>query len=89
MNFIAIIGIVKGLMKGKTNEYDVLKVKVDKPFIEKDCEDWYELIDVNLDSAIFKREIKSIKNGAIVGIKGRISQKDNQMLLIGERLQVY
>ncbi|GHU30514.1 hypothetical protein FACS1894166_00300 [Bacilli bacterium] len=89
MNFIAIIGIVEKLTKLENGEQSTLRVKVEKPFVENEDEDRYDLVDIQLDKIVFKHELKSITKGCIVGIKGRIKYIQSNMQLIGERVQVF
>jgi hypothetical protein len=89
MNFIAIIGIVDKMIKMQENNLAIIKVKVEKPFIETQDEEWYDLVDVRLDNDLFKKEINLISSGSLVGIKGRIKMDNNYMHLIGERLQIF
>jgi hypothetical protein len=62
---------------------------VEKPMLETNDEDWYELVKINLDKDIFQEEIKFLSKGSIVGIKGRIRCVNQNMQLIGERIQVF
>ncbi|MDR2823010.1 MAG: hypothetical protein LBV37_00525 [Mycoplasmataceae bacterium] len=89
MNFIAIIGIVDQLIKMQESDSTVVKIKVEKPFIENQDDEWYDLVDVKLDKNIFKKELNLISTGSLVGIKGRIKMDNNYMHLVGERLQVF
>lgn len=89
MNFVAIIGIVEKVdMLEKSNRAKVT-VKVEKPFVESKQEAWYDIVTVELDDTIFKKEIDSLTKGDIVGIKGRIMCENASALLIGERVQVF
>ncbi|MDR2461728.1 MAG: hypothetical protein LBD05_00760 [Mycoplasmataceae bacterium] len=91
MNFLAIIGIVDKINKTKDSENgDVLiKVKVEKPFIENNDEDWYDSIDVGIDQVMFKNEIKQMSPGSIIGIKGRIKMNNDSLYVVGERVQIF
>jgi hypothetical protein len=37
----------------------------------------------------FMKEIKQLKSGDIIGIKGRIKLEDNQQNIISERVQIF
>lgn len=87
MNFIAIIGIVQELKKLNDNVSEI-KVKVEKPFYQDD-EDWYEILTVLLNNETFEEQIKTITNGMIVGVKGRLSAISTGSKIVGERLQVF
>jgi hypothetical protein len=92
VNFIALIGIVTRINIEKRAKYAHILVKVEKPYVNNPCDSRFETIDVNLDSLIFKKEIREIAKDDIVGIKGRLSvDKDNKcnQMVIGERLQVF
>ncbi len=87
MNFIAIIGIVQEL-KRLNDSISEVKVKVEKPFYQDD-EDWYEILTVLLNNETFEEQIKTLANGMIVGVKGRLSSVSSGSKIVGERLQVF
>jgi hypothetical protein len=92
MNFIALIGIVTRINLEKKAKYAQLSIKVEKPYVNTINDNRFETIDVNLDTLIFKKEIKNISKDDIVGIKGRLSkEQDNKsgQIVIGERLQIF
>jgi RecB family exonuclease len=39
MNFIAIIGIIDRIIKKENDEYAIIKIKVEKPFVENQKDD--------------------------------------------------
>jgi hypothetical protein len=71
MNFIAIIGIVDKLSKSTTNNNHTLRIKVEKSAFNHTDEEWYDIVNVNLDKEIFQTEMNSISKGCIIGVKGR------------------
>jgi hypothetical protein len=89
MNFIAIIGIVEQLDKSDTHDLSTLKIKVEKPYSEAHDEDFYDIIEIKLDKNLFNKELNLILSGSVVGIKGRVKLINNNLQLIGERLQVF
>jgi hypothetical protein len=89
MNFTAIIGIVDRLSKSNVDNNHTLRVKVEKSTSDFSDEEWYDVININLDKDIFQDEITNLSKGSIVGVKGRIKLINHQMRLIGEKLQVF
>jgi hypothetical protein len=79
MNFVAIIGIVE-----KISEKEIT-VKVEKPEVKNDNENWFDLIDVEFENEELINLVKDIKTGDIVGIKGRARKE----FIVGERLQIF
>jgi hypothetical protein len=77
------------MIKMQKDNLAIIKVKVEKPFIETQDEEWYDMVDVRLDNDLFEKEINLISSGSLVGIKGRIKMDNNYMHLIGERLQIF
>ncbi|MDR2369752.1 MAG: hypothetical protein LBD63_03940 [Mycoplasmataceae bacterium] len=89
MNFVAIIGIVENLTESTLNDNRTLCIKVEKISQDHTDADWYDIVNVNLDKEMFQQEINNISRGCIIGIKGRIKFINEQMHLIGERVQVF
>ncbi|MDR2821367.1 MAG: hypothetical protein LBV53_00220 [Mycoplasmataceae bacterium] len=83
MNFVALIGIVESMNIDKNDT--ICMVKVEKPELEANSDNWYDIISVKLNSEMFKTELESAKTGDIVGIKGRIVNSN----VVAERLQVF
>lgn len=70
MNFVALIGILDSKKNSEKETQFVLKIE--KPFVENENDEWYELIKVNVSKEDFKQEIEKAKKGDILGIKGRL-----------------
>ncbi|MDR1991746.1 MAG: hypothetical protein LBP70_03400 [Mycoplasmataceae bacterium] len=87
MNFIAIIGIVEKLSKN-IDDFK-LTIKVEKPLLDFNDEEWYEIVDVDFDKETLVNEIKEVSPGTIIGVKGHIKNINQQMHLIAERIQVF
>lgn len=87
MNFIAIIGIIQELKK-LDNQMFQIKVKVEKPFYREN-EEWYEILTVWLNTELFSEELKTMGEGMIIGVKGRLKAQDNMNRIIGERIQLF
>lgn len=88
MNFLALIGIAQNV-KIINNQYSEVEMKVEKNFVENNEDDWYEIINVLFNNEVFKYDLKNVVDGSIIGIKGRISPQNQEMKIIGERLQVF
>jgi len=85
MNFIALIGIVENF-KNVNNTVDC-NLKVEKSGENQD--QWYDLIQVKIDGDTFKKELKELKEGDIIGVKGRIINNNNNHEVVCERLQIF
>ncbi len=88
MNLIAMIGTIQTIKK---NEHEAkIILKVEKPFIDTiDREDFFEEIEVNLNSYVFDNDLKNMKIGTLVGFKGRIKNENNYLKIIAERVQIF
>jgi uncharacterized protein Yka (UPF0111/DUF47 family) len=64
-------------------------VKVEKPFVESNEEDWYDIVKIKIDKQLFKNELNLMSTGSIIGVKGRIKNESNNMQLVAERVQVF
>jgi len=73
MNFIAQIGITETVDKKYSPVEAVVTIKVEKPFVENDTEDWFDLIPIVVNKQLFASELKQIERGAIIGVKGRLA----------------
>jgi hypothetical protein len=87
MNFVAIIGIVQEIKQEDKSSVE-LKVKVEKPFYKED-EQWYDVLSVKLDKELFEEDLKTLTEGMIVGVKGRINPLKASTNIICERLQSF
>lgn len=91
MNFMSIIGITDKV-EFNTNDESTANVylKVDNVYYKSRLDQLeYQIIPIRLNKQIFKKELKFLKPGAIIGIKGRIEYVDSQMQLIGERIKIF
>ena len=85
MNFMSIIGIVD-LIELKTNDEYTSNVylKVDNVYYKDRLDQLdYQIIPIRLNNQIFKKELKFLKPGAIIGIKGRIECDGSSIQLVG------
>ncbi|MDR3330124.1 MAG: hypothetical protein LBS76_02480 [Mycoplasmataceae bacterium] len=92
MNFVAQIGITETVQLNHSPEFALVTFKVEKPYLETSEEEWYDLIPVLVDKTIFNTEIKQLTQGAIIGVKGRLSfdkKEKSSLQVICERLQVF
>ncbi|MDR1850518.1 MAG: hypothetical protein LBQ45_00065 [Mycoplasmataceae bacterium] len=80
------IGIVEGIKKEeKKISFDI---KVEKPTSDQEC--WYEKIPATIEETDESvEEINKLTEGAIVGVKGRVTSIDNAYFVQAERLQVF
>ncbi|MDR2821577.1 MAG: hypothetical protein LBV53_01315 [Mycoplasmataceae bacterium] len=83
MNYVALIGIIKSVEKENTPAQALLKVQ--KCTATPGEEKWYELVAVKIPPTEFEAELKEMKAGDVVGVKGRISQNK----VIAERIQIF
>lgn len=91
MNFMSIIGIVD-LIELKTNDEYTSNVylKVDNVYYKDRLDQLdYQIIPIRLNNQIFKKELKFLKPGAIIGIKGRIECDGSSIQLVGERIKMF
>ena len=49
----------------------------------------YQIIPIRLNNQIFKKELKFLKPGVIIGIKGRIECDGSSIQLVGERIKMF
>ena len=89
MNFIAIIGVIDKIIKKEKEDYATIKIKVEKPFVENQNDDWFELIETKMNTKLFKNEIRLMTEGAIIGIKGRLQCSPIGTQTIAERIQLF
>lgn len=89
MNFIAIIGIIDKIIKKDKENYATVKIKVEKPFIENQEENWFELVETKMDKRLFKNEMRLMTEGAIIGVKGRLQCSSIGTQTIAERVQLF
>jgi RNase P/RNase MRP subunit p29 len=51
-------------------------------------EETKELVPISFSNEVLQRHLNVLSNGDVVGIKGRVSMKDSQVVLIAERVTV-
>jgi hypothetical protein len=66
-----------------------LRIKVEKSAHDHTDEEWYDVVDVNLNKETFNEELNNMTRGCIIGVKGRIKRINRKMYLVGERVQVF
>jgi lysyl-tRNA synthetase class II len=81
MNFLVLIGIIASIKQHKDNS--ILKLKIEESKDSKIMTD----VDVLVDNEVFLNQLKKMKTGDIVGIKGRVAYNNNLLNLVCERLQ--
>jgi hypothetical protein len=89
MNFIALIGIVEKFAKTNHDDNHKLLIKVEKPYIETNDEDWYDIVCIQINKDLVQNDIDNISKGSIVGIKGRLQTNKNITTCIAERIQLF
>lgn len=91
MNFMSIIGIVDAIKLNAKDECNAnVYLKVDNVYYKSRLDQLeYQIIPIRLNKQIFKKELKFLKPGVIIGIKGRIEYVDSQIQLIGERIKIF
>lgn len=88
MNLIAMIGTVNAISKLSNDETQV-SLKVEKPFIDSVNDDIYDYIDVNFTNLFFKKNLKLLEKGKLIGLKGRIKVENQNFKIIVDKLQVF
>lgn len=72
------------------NNLTNIQLKVEKPFIlESDPTDIYDIIEVKLQNAIFKRELKFLSKGDLLGLKGRIKSENGNLSVFADKIQLF
>ena len=51
-------------------------------------EETNELVPISFSTEVLQRHLNVLSNGDVVGIKGRVSMKDTEVILIAERLTI-
>jgi hypothetical protein len=87
MNFYAAIGITERIDLNYGVHSALLAIKVEKP-TSCPSDEYYEIINVMIQLKKFAQELNQLKLGAIVGIKGYLSTKNNNTSVIAERIQI-
>lgn len=58
----------------------------DYPGIYLELLDTKELVPISFNPEVMHSYLKELSNGDVIGIKGRVSMKDTQVILITERI---
>lgn len=89
MNLIAMIGTIDQI-NSIDNNLTNIHLKVEKPFIlESDPTDIYDIIEVKLHNKIFKRELKFLSKGNLLGLKGRIKSENGYLSVFADKIQLF
>ena len=89
MNFMPIVGLVEQDIYN-TNKNSIIQLQVDNAYYQgKLNEPETQLINIEVNSEIFKKELNLLKPGLIIAIKGRIENHQNVMKLIAERIKPF
>lgn len=89
MNFMSIVGLVDQVIFN-TNKNSIIQLQVDNVYYQgKLNEPETQLINIEVNSEIFKKELNLLKPGLIIAIKGRIENHQNVMKLIAERIKPF
>lgn len=89
MNFMSIVGLVDQVIFN-TNKNSIIQLQVDNAYYQgKLNEPETQLINIEVNSEIFKKELNLLKPGLIIAIKGRIENHQNVMKLIAERIKPF
>ena len=79
MNFMSIVGLVDQVIFN-TNKNSIIQLQVDNAYYQgKLNEPETQLINIEVNSEIFKKELNLLKPGLIIAIKGRIENHQNVM----------
>lgn len=60
----------------------------DYPGIYLETLETKELVPISFTTEVLKKHLDLLSNGDVIGIKGRISMKDSQVILIAERVTI-
>lgn len=60
----------------------------DYPGIYLEVLETKDLVPVSFTTEVLKKHLDLLSNGDVVGIKGRVSMKDTEVLLIAERVTI-
>jgi len=85
MNFVALIGIVNLLEKGRDTSKIELKIEKNNE-TTNEGETWYDIVNVTVPNELMTKENEA-KEGDIVGIKGRLMH--GNLTVLTERIQVF
>lgn len=89
MNLIAMIGTIDQI-NSIDNDLTNIHLKVEKPFMmESDPNDIYDVIEIKLLNKIFKRELKFLSKGNILGLKGRIKSENGNLSVFADKIQLF
>ena len=89
MNCMSIVGLVDQVIFN-TNKNSIIQLQVDNAYYQgKLNEPETQLINIEVNSEIFKKELNLLKPGLIIAIKGRIENHQNVMKLIAERIKPF
>lgn len=88
MNLIAMIGTVEKIRREP--KMSIITLKVEKPFFDSCSEnDYFDSIDINVNTMLFSQDLSYLDEGTLVGLKGRIKSDKNNLKVIAEKIQVF
>lgn len=88
MNLIAMIGTVHKIKKEE--KFAKVTLKIEKPFVDSfDSNDFFDEIEININSAIFAQDLKQVDIGTLIGLKGRIRSENDSLQIIAEKIQIF
>ena len=89
MNFLTIIGTIKNLIINKDKD-SIIELCVDDTAYQGNLnQNEYQYISVYANSEIFSRELKLLQKNLIIGIKGRIENRQGNLVVIAERVRPF
>ncbi|MBP5257078.1 MAG: hypothetical protein J6Y96_01850 [Mycoplasma sp.] len=90
MNFMSIVGIVEAIKINKGELRSIIYIRIDNVLYSGKLNQLeYQIVPIKLNNQVFKRELKFLKSGAIVGVKGRIECLNSQIDLLAERIKIF
>lgn len=91
MNLLALTGIVNYFDKLQdNNELIKITLKVERAFIEEyNKNSFFDEIDVYISSFAFKKELRNLKIGSLVGLKGRVQNVNNILNIFAEKIHIF
>ncbi|BAC43826.1 hypothetical protein D8X55_00420 [Malacoplasma penetrans] len=88
MNLIAMIGTVDKVRRD--DQTSIVTLKVEKPFFDSTNEnDFFDTIDVNVNSALFSQDLSLINSGVLLGLKGRLRNDNQSLKVVAEKIQIF
>ena len=87
---MSIVGIVEAIKINKGELRSIIYIRIDNVLYSGKLNQLeYQIVPIKLNNQVFKRELKFLKSGAIVGVKGRIECLNSQIDLLAERIKIF